>query len=235
MKIALAQIRTKKGNISENIKTHLKYIDKAIDQKSDLIIFPELSITGYEPDLANGLACSINDTRFDQFQNISDKNELIIGVGMPAISYNGVCISLLIFQPNLDRQIYSKAYLHDDEIPFFIGGDNETNFIKNTTISLAICYEIFVVDHADKAHKEGATIYLASVAKSQEGVEKAYKRLSRLAKNKQMVVLMCNNIGPCDNFESVGRSAAWDREGQLINQLEYDKEGLLIIDTNLLN
>jgi predicted amidohydrolase len=52
MKIAVAQTRPIKGDISTNIKTHKKLIDLAISYKVDTIFFPELSITGYEPELA---------------------------------------------------------------------------------------------------------------------------------------------------------------------------------------
>ena len=231
MKIALAQIRTIKGKVDQNIQNHLRFIEQAVAQKADLVLFPELSITGYEPELAAVLACTSNDPQFDVFQEISNQKNIIIGVGMPILKNKAICISLLIFSPHQNRQVYTKKYLHADEVPFFKAGQNASNFIKNTSISLAICYEIFVKDHAKKAGEDGATIYLASVAKSEKGVKKAYDRLSKVAKNKKMLVLMCNNIGYCDNFEAKGLSAAWNKEGRLIGQLKGDKEGLLVIDT----
>ena len=47
VKLALAQINTKLGVIESNLKKHLKLIDQAVEEKSDLILFPELSLTGY--------------------------------------------------------------------------------------------------------------------------------------------------------------------------------------------
>ena len=176
MKIALAQIQTIKGDISENIKTHIKFIDLAVEQGADLILFPELSITGYEPALAENLAVQPNDSKFDAFQKISNAKKISICLGAPTQNKQGTCISLLIFQPNLPIQVYSKEHLHIDEIPFFIAGKQESNFLKNTSISLAICYEVFVEAHAKKAQKMGATIYLASVAKSEKGIKKAYRK-----------------------------------------------------------
>lgn len=233
MKIALAQIQTIKGDITKNIQTHHRFIELAIAKDADLILFPELSITGYEPDLASKLACNPNHSQFDQFQEISNSKKIIIGIGMPTLSEKGICISLIIFRPNRQRQVYSKKYLHADEEVFFVNGENETNFIKNTKISLAICYEVFVEAHAQKAHKEGAKIYLASVSKSENGIKKAFKRLSTLAKKNKMIVLMCNNVGFCDNFMATGQSAAWDENGNLINQLGNDKEGILLIKTSI--
>ena len=46
-KIAVAQINPALGDVEKNIKKHLSFIDKAIKKKADLIVFPELSLTGY--------------------------------------------------------------------------------------------------------------------------------------------------------------------------------------------
>lgn len=74
MKIAIAQTRTIKGNISANIEAHKKFIDLALTLNAEAVFFPELSLTGYEPELANELAKNQNDSRLDTFQNISDKD-----------------------------------------------------------------------------------------------------------------------------------------------------------------
>ena len=47
LKLALAQIATKLGDVESNLEKHLDYIQQAKSQKSDLIVFPELSLTGY--------------------------------------------------------------------------------------------------------------------------------------------------------------------------------------------
>ena len=47
MRIALAQISCKRGNKKENIQKMIKYVERAKENNADLIIFPELSITGY--------------------------------------------------------------------------------------------------------------------------------------------------------------------------------------------
>ena len=56
MKIALVQARPVKGDIEANIAAHKRLIGLAVLNGADMIIFPELSITGYEPELANELA-----------------------------------------------------------------------------------------------------------------------------------------------------------------------------------
>lgn len=46
-----------------------------------------------------------------------------------------------------------------------------------------------------------------------------------------MPVLMSNCIGICDNFQSVGKSSVWTKQGNLVGQLDDEKEGILIFDT----
>ncbi len=231
MKICLAQTRSAKGDVESNIEHHQQIIRRAIDHEGDIIIFPELSITNYEPELAQELAVHLDDHRFDDFQEIADNQQVTIGIGVPLKADGGICISLMIFHPHWPRQIYSKKYLHSDEEPFFVPGNNSTNFLENSpNIALGICYELSVPAHAEGAFKSGAEIYLTSVAKSASGVEKASERLSEIAKKFSMLTLMVNNIGPSDNFIGAGQSAMWNRQGDLIGQLDDQHEGLLLID-----
>ena len=47
LNLALAQIATKLGEVESNLEKHLEYINQAKGQKAELLIFPELSLTGY--------------------------------------------------------------------------------------------------------------------------------------------------------------------------------------------
>lgn len=230
MKICAAQIRTIKGDIQTNIEKHKKLIELAVSYTADVIIFPELSITGYEPALAKELAVEQDDNSLLVFQEISDANKIIIGVGMPVKNDAGICISMIIFHPGRARQVYSKKYLHTDEEPFFVSGINRTVLINQTNIGLAICYELFVPEHAAHACSQDAKIYLASVAKSASGIKKAAITLPAIAKKYSMPVLMANCVGYCDNFESAGSSTIWNSNGLLLEQLNDRDEGIVIMN-----
>ncbi|MEW6131298.1 MAG: carbon-nitrogen hydrolase family protein [Acidobacteriota bacterium] len=233
MKICAAQMRPVKGDIQTNIEHHKKFIDLALSNGAEVIIFPELSITGYEPTLAKALATLPDDPRFDDFQNLSNTQHLTIAIGVPTKNHNGICISLVVFQPHQPGQTYSKKYLHVDEEPFFVSGQNSMDLIGNqSNIAFAICYEISVPEHAENAYKNGAEIYLASVAKTAEGVEKALTSLPDIAAKYSMTVMMANSVGHCDNFECAGTSAAWNNQGRLLAQLNDSDEGIIILDTD---
>lgn len=232
MKISVAQTRPIKGDISANIELHKKLINLAIAHKADAIFFPELSIINYEAELAEELATNQDDTRFDVFQEITNKNNITIGIGMPTKTSLGIEISMIIFQPNAPRQTYSKQQLHSDELPYFVNGKKQIILtVANKKIAPAICYESLQTDHSEQVNKLGAEIYVSSVAKSQNGIDKAMIHYPIVAKKFSMPVLMSNCVGSCDNFESVGQSAVWTKQGVLLAQLDDKHEGILVFDT----
>jgi predicted amidohydrolase len=75
-------------------------------------------------------------------------------------------------------------------------------------------------------------MYIASVAKSAGGIEKASQTLAAIAKKYKAPVLMTNCIGYCDDFESAGGSSVWNNKGVLLKQLDDNNEGILIFDTD---
>lgn len=164
MKICVAQTRPVKGDVQSNIDSHKRLINLAVSNGAEMIIFPELSITGYEPELAKKLAIDPTDGRLDDFQKISDAEQVIIGIGAPTKNNKGVCISMIIFQPREARQIYSKRHLHSDEEPFFVSGESAINLLGDVNkIAFAICYELSVPKHAENAFRSGARTTLRAL------------------------------------------------------------------------
>jgi predicted amidohydrolase len=231
MRYCLAQIEPRRGDIEQNITLHLQAVKAAVALDADIIIFPELSLTGYEPTLASGLAIAPGDSRFSLFQTISDAHSITIGIGAPIRTPSGITISQLIFQPAQNPKIYSKQYLHPDEEPFFACGQNDTGLISKDT-ALAICYELSVPEHAARAAQNGAAVYLACVAKSAPGVNSACERLSEIARQHSMTVAMVNCTGLNDGMVCAGQSAAWNNRGDLIGRLDDKREGILLFDTD---
>ncbi len=232
MKICVAQIRPVKGDITANIEKHKKLIYLAVTNKADTIFFPELSVTGYEPGLAKDLAINPDDQRLDEFQEISNANKITIGPGVPKNFNTGVQISMVIFQPNKPRRTYSKQQLHSDELPYFVCGNKQVILtIVGQKVAPAICYESLQAEHSENAYRLGAEMYVASVAKSQTGIDKALKHFPDVAGKYSMPVLMSNCVGLCDNFESAGKSSIWNKKGNLVGQLNDTDEGILIFDS----
>ncbi|MEO9571929.1 MAG: GNAT family N-acetyltransferase [Polaribacter sp.] len=232
MKICIAQTKSEKRKVQKNIQNHLQIIELGIKSNADLVIFPELSITNYEPNFAKEFATEIESSIFNPFQELSNNNEVTIGIGVPTKASDGINISMLIFQPNKKRVVYSKQKLHSDELPYFVcGKDPIVLNIKGKNIAIGICYETLQREHFLNANKKGADIYIASVAKPKGGIEKAYKHFPKISREFRTPILMSNCVGYCDNFMSVGKSAVWNKNGELIKLLDSENQGILIYDT----
>ena len=231
MRLAIAQIRSSPGDIAHNISKHLKAIDLAVISGARLIGFPELSLTGYEPTLAEALAFDISDRRLKVFETRSAELGISIGVGLPTKSDPNPRISQLFFNPDGNRVLYSKQTLHDDEKAFFREGEELVSMdIGLNTVVPAICYESLTPEHLDQALQRAATVYLACVAKPEQGVVFAHSYFPEAAKKSGLLVIMCNAVGPSDDFLSSGQSAAWDEQGNLLAMLDDSQEALLVID-----
>ena len=231
MKICAAQVRPHRGDIPKNIESHLKFIEHASTVGANLIVFPELSLTGYEPELAGKLAMEQDDSRLDVFRVKSNEENITICAGLPTIGESGIHISMAIFAPETDTQFYSKQLLHPDELPYFIPWEDELLLhVDSKRIAPAICYEALRSEHSENAGSQNADIYLTSVVKSAEGIEKAYEQFPGIAKQYSMTILMSNAVGECEIFKSNGSSACWDDTGTLVGSLDDVSEGLLVYD-----
>jgi predicted amidohydrolase len=167
------------------------------------------------------------------FQTLSDTHGVTIGVGMPTRSASGIHISMICFQPSQLRQCYSKQQLHDDEKPFFVEGNGQVLLrVGSQVITPGICYESLQPNHAENAVRFGSTIYVASVAKSRNGIIKGDAHYPSVASSYSIPVLLSNCVGFCDNFMSVGESAVWTKDGRLAARLTHNEEGMLIYDTD---
>ncbi|WP_430899673.1 MULTISPECIES: carbon-nitrogen hydrolase family protein [unclassified Paraflavitalea] len=232
MKITLAQTQSKKGNIDTNIEHHIHCIEYA--EGSDLIIFPELSITNYEPELAKELAFEIDDPRLTIFQNLAIKQHQIIGISLPIKTKSKPRIGLLFFHPTKPKQLYEKQYLHADEVPFFDPGTQQVYLNEALNIAPAICYEVSVEAHAKAAFQHPTDIYFASVAKTQTGVQNAHAQLREISEQHSCVAMMVNAVGPADNFINAGQSGIWNNGSKIIDANQYFEQ-LITFDTISLN
>ncbi|MFT5511962.1 MAG: putative amidohydrolase [Bacteroidia bacterium] len=233
MIIALAQTKSIKGDIEKNIKNHIRFIEKCAQFKVDLICFPELSLTGYEPQLAEQFGTNPEDSRLMVLQEKSKLYKMIIACGAPLAIEDKRYISMFIYQPNVQPIVYNKQILHEDEIPFFAEGTQQV-MIKthDLRIAPAICYESVQTSHFEHAVSIGCQVYLASAAKPQNAVSKAKGYFKNLSKGSALPVLFCNAIGACDDFISAGQSAVWYNGNQLA-VLDSTNEGLILFNTDL--
>lgn len=234
MIIAAAQTIPKRNDIDKNLEDHYRLINLAAIHGAQLILFPELSVSGYERENAGNLEFTSNDSRLDEFRQLAINRKIIIVAGVPLRQESKLYISAFVFYPNGDEQIYTKQDLHDGEEIYFSPGVNDGLQIRldDEAFSIAICADVTNPAHAVKAASLNTTIYLASIFYTPNGISEGYQDLQGYAKDLSMSVLMSNFGGPSYGMESAGKSAFWNNDGDLVASVEGAGEGLLIVRKN---
>ncbi|REE05661.1 carbon-nitrogen hydrolase family protein [Marinoscillum furvescens] len=233
MIIALAQIAPFRGNFQSNLRQHLHVARVAHRFDVDLLLFPELSLTGYEPSLAKELALPSTHTRFSPLQEAAQRYRMTIACGMPLSTKELPQIGLLTFAPDTAPSAYAKNHLHPDETPYFSPGKEVALLHPSPAIAPAICYELGLETHLSNCLQLHMEIYATSVAKTATGLARAHEHLQLVAKKHSVMSLLVNAVGECEEGICAGGSAVWAAGGQPIGLLSRDEEGLLIVDTDM--
>lgn len=232
MILASAQTKPKRGDIRENLLDHCRMIQIASDNGADLIVFPELSITGYEREKADSLAFSINDSRLEPLLQMTADKNIIILAGAPIRVNADLFIGEFIIYPDHSIDIYTKQFLHPGEEEYYQSSFDYNPLLKvdNQRISLSICADLDQPIHAENASKVDSSIYISSIFFSPKGIPSAHKALSGYAQKYSMNVLMANFSGESWGQPSGGRSAFWNKDGSLVAQMNDSDSGLLIVE-----
>ncbi|MEO1211045.1 MAG: carbon-nitrogen hydrolase family protein [Cyanobacteria bacterium J06638_20] len=231
MKIGLAQVESHTGDIDGNIRHHLDVLSHLGASDVDLVMFPELSLSNYEPEIAESAGIDPKDKRLAAFQEFADKNGIAIGVGASVCTAEKPLISALVFVPHRTCIVVDKVYLHEDELPYFSAKSKPATVLELAqNIGIAICYEISVDAHIKSASTQNMDIYLASVAKTVAGITSAKERLSVKAKEFNVPILIVNSIGTCEGKEAGGGSAIIESDGTVVASLNDKEEAILIYD-----
>nr|WP_315426603.1 carbon-nitrogen hydrolase family protein [uncultured Albidiferax sp.] len=223
LRIAAAQSCSVPGDIAANLRNHLQFIDAARQARADLLLFPELSLSGYEPALLPGCVLHPADSRLAPLQALAREAGMAIVVGAPVAS--GVadkpCIGAISFYPDGSSTVYRKQHLHASEdrfaAPGAVDAGNPNHYLLgHTAAALAICADAMHAPHAERAVAAGAALYLASSLVSEGGYAAEAMQLQRYAQQWKLGVLLANHGGPSGGYASAGKSGFWAPGGQLV-------------------
>ncbi|MGP3131648.1 carbon-nitrogen hydrolase family protein [Serratia marcescens] len=227
--LAAAQYPASAADIASNLERHLEFIAQAAKQQVQLLVFPELSLSGYELANAAELALTLGDPRLQPLSAAAQSRQMTIIVGAPLHSGQALHIAALIFHPNGTVAVYTKQHLHGAEQQFFSPGEGGTLLeIQQQHIALAICADTSEPGHASAAARAGAQIYAAGVLVSEAGYAKDSAALADYARRYGMVTLMANHAAPTGGWIPAGRSAIWNEAGALLVAAPDDAPGLII-------
>jgi predicted amidohydrolase len=227
---AAAQTGSVRGDISANIAVHARFAREASRFQVELLVFPELSLTGYEPELAEQLAVSSNASCLQPLRDISRQTRITLVAGAPILlGSEGPYIGAVAFHPDGGTSVYTKQHLHPGEEKHFLpGSGGDALHINNSRIALAICADTSHAEHAQQAARLGAELYAAGVLVSEKGYNTDIETLQGYARKHAMAVLMANHAAPAGRWIPAGGSAIWSETGQCIAAVTGRQESLVV-------
>lgn len=215
--IALAQLLVSKAAVEENLQTHLAYIERAAALGANVVVFPELSLTGYELALLSQLAMHRNDAAFTALTAAAVASNTVVIAGCPLYNPNGKpYIAAVICFPNGEHTFYLKQHLHEGEDVYCVSG-HESGLINvnGTRIALAVCADFTHPSHSAIAAAQQADVYLASALISPGGYAQDAELLADIAQRHQLPVLLANHVSITGGWQTCGNSGGWNAAGEL--------------------
>lgn len=230
--LAAAQTLSTPGDLAANIQRHCDFVRAAAAAGADLLLFPELSLSGYEPDLVAGCVVDPAGPALAPLRALAQEHELVLVIGAPLASDNErPHIGAIVLFADGSQATYHKRHLHSGEEQWASAGsaDAASFALGSERFALAICADTGHAEHAAAAAATGASLYLAGVLTSEKGYAQDTANLQRHAANHGYGVLMANHGGPSGGYVSAGRSAFWNAEGQLVGATQGPGEQLLVL------
>ena len=239
-KLALAQINPTVGDINGNTAKIISYIKKAYSRNADIVIFPELALTGYPPEDLLNMPEFINSNieALDKIRQQTKNITAIVGYvdkGQNGVLYN----SAAILSNKRTLGVYHKMHLPNygvfDEKRYFIPGNRCRTFnVKKTAMRVNICEDIWVesgvINKKSGKKRSGILINISSSPFHAGKYLERYEMLSRRAIENRGYLGYVNLIGGQDELVFDGRSMVFNPGGELIAQAKAFSEDLLVVD-----
>lgn len=200
--------------MARNVQTHLDFVQAAAHQGVQLLVFPELSLTGYElPQLAAHVL-NADDAFLARLRQAAREHAMTLIVGAPAAAVRAgdlPSIGAWVLHADGTATLYRKRHLHGSETQFASAGEDDALMLSLAGIptGLAICADATHTEHADAAARAGAGLYASGALVSENGYGPESAQLQAYAREHAMAVLLANHGGPSGGYTSAGRSAFW--------------------------
>lgn len=255
LSVGLAQIYPKLGNIAANVDKHLSYIEQASKENVDLIVFPELSLTGYQvmdmvPELA--IRADANDPVFAQFLDASKRMDIMFGF-IQEDARNRFYIAAAYLSGgeivHIHHKVYLPTYTMFDDGRYFEAGNRIQAFdTRFGRVGMLICEDFWHMSAPYVLWMDGADIFLLQSNSPSRGI--ALSEQGRLTSSRWVelmnqsyassltsYVIHCNRVGYEDGKNFWGGSSVASPEGEFLTHGLYFDETLIVqeIDLNQLH
>ncbi len=249
MKLALAQINTRLGVVEKNLEKHLSLIDEATTEGADLIVFPELSLTGYTlQDIAATVSHrpAADDPVFAPLLEKSREIDIVVGF-VDEDARHRFFIAAAYLSGGKTLHVHHKVYLPTyglfDEGRFFAWGDSIQAFdTRFGRMGMLICEDFWHASPPYLLWLDGADVLIFTSASPGRGLGPGdslasaqwVERVNRAYANLfTSFIIHSNRVGFEDGLNFWGGSTVFDPDGALVAKAPYHEESLTYADIDL--
>jgi NAD+ synthase (glutamine-hydrolysing) len=239
MRIALAQINSTVGGIRGNVNLIVDRARQARDGGADLVVFPELAISGYPPE-----DLLLKDNFLDSCREALDEvaascGRMVVVVGLPLregeVSFNAAAVVANGAVVGWYRKIWLPNYGVFDEKRYFVPGDRLSVLeVGSAKIAVTICEDIWIENGpGEVAAREGDASIIVNLSMSPYHRGKGAERVAILgerAKAAGAYVCYTNGVGGQDELVFDGQSLVVDASGNVVARAGQFQEELLMVD-----
>jgi NAD+ synthase (glutamine-hydrolysing) len=238
LKITLAQLNLTVGDIQGNLQKLIASAEKARDElQSDVIVFPELSITGYPPEDLMFRKAFIDEATAALYEFKAKVKNIYCLVGHPHATSQGLYNSCSLIYNDTILGRYAKQHLPNygvfDEYRYFIPGNTPCVVpINGIPVGIIICEDLWFPSPIEQAANQGARIVLVPNASPFE-IDKSEQRqtmLAKRAKSANLPIVYVNYVGQQDELVFDGDSMVANHEGKICQFAGICKEVLLPVE-----
>jgi NAD+ synthase (glutamine-hydrolysing) len=241
IRIGLCQINTTVGDIEGNTKKIMDYIKRGRRMGVDLLVFPEMAVTGYPPEdlLLMPKFIEANSRAIEEIAKATSSITAIVGfVNKDGDIFNAA--GLLHRGKLVDT--YCKSYLpnygvFDEDRYFQTGNENFVFTLKSTPIGISICEDIWYPGdpiRTQTLHGKAELIINISSSPYHAGKSAFRERMvSTRASDNLAIVAFCNMVGGQDELVFDGGSLIFDQTGGLIARGKQFEEDLVLADLDM--
>jgi NAD+ synthase (glutamine-hydrolysing) len=239
MRIALAQINPTVGDIAGNEAKIREYLARARSEGAQLVLFPELAVTGYPPEDLLLKEHFLADARAAVERIAGDVQGVVAVVGFPERADDVYNAAAVLADGDL-QAIYRKVNLPNygvfDEVRYFQRGPGGAIMeVDGVKVGLTICEDIWVPGPpmTDEALAGARVVVNISASPYQAGKGRQREQMiAQRARDSLAVVAFCALVGGQDELVFDGHSFVVDHDGTVIARAAQFAEELLICDVD---
>jgi NAD+ synthase (glutamine-hydrolysing) len=240
LRLALAQINPRVGDLVGNADKIVEWSRRAADLESDIVIFPELAVTGYPPEDLVLKPDFVHENRRQLERIAGEIGGLTIVVGF-VDSDGDIYNAAAIIQQGEILGIYHKCFLPNyavfDEQRYFRAGDRGAVYlVRGAKVGLTICEDVwFPVGPATVETIAGAEVILNINGSPYSAGRQELRRrmIATRAQDEIAYVAYVNQVGGQDELVFEGGSMIFDWDGREVATGAAFKEDLVVADLDL--